>query len=119
MVHFDTDKITLAQKDVVQKKYFRQETLWAILLLAFLAPTASAGFIVRLDSITASIVFPGDYEWTYSALVDPTDGLTDNGNVYFTIYDLPGNITTVEAASDWQAFSAKLGRTPYWVDTNR
>jgi hypothetical protein len=85
-------------------------------LLGGMAQVTSASIAVNLDSTTfiPSGIFAGDYRWSYSATATSTDGFRSDGNVYFTIYDLPGTIVTVEAPSgpDWQASGSLTGLTP-------
>jgi len=75
---------------------------------------ASATIIVQLDSITPYIPVPGSYRWTFTATATPTDGFIAGGDNYFTIYDLPGPIVTVEAnGAYWNSASSQLlGITP-------
>ena len=88
----------------------------ASLQLLGLSQEATASIIVQLDSVAPDLVFPGSYRWTFSATASSTDGFRDDGEDYFTIYDLPGSITTVESqAAYWGASSAMTGDTPVGV----
>ena len=86
------------------------------IVVGAMPPVASASIIVHLDSVTfiPSGTFAGDFRWRYSATATATDGFRSDTNVYFTIYDLPGTIVTVEAPAnpDWGASGAPTGRTP-------
>ncbi len=83
----------------------------ALSLIASLAP---ATIIVQLASITADNngLCPGGtngFRLSYSATITAGEGL---GGAFFTIYDLPGTICTVEAAVGWGASSTNTGLTP-------
>ena len=85
----------------------------ASLQLLGLSQEATASIIVQLDSVAPDLVYPGNYRWTFSASASSTDGFRNDGEDYFTIYDLPGSIFTVEAnALYWQASSSLTGETP-------
>ena len=86
----------------------------ASLQLLGLSQEATASIIVQLDSVAPDLVFPGNYRWTFSAIASSTDGFGSSVDNYFTIYDLPGSITTVEASAVYwgSASSALTGVTP-------
>lgn len=82
--------------------------------LSLVATPAPASFIVQLASITAdnNNLCPGDtngFRLSYSATITTGEGL---GGAFFTIYDMPGTICTVEAAAGWGASSQNTGQTP-------
>jgi hypothetical protein len=82
--------------------------------LSLVATPAPASFIVQLASITAdsnNLCSGGTngFRWRYSATITTGEGL---GGAFFTIYDLPGTICTVEAAGGWGAGSQNTGVTP-------
>jgi len=86
--------------------------LLAIALWLALAPPAAASIVVNLDSITPS-VSPAGFRWRYSVDITSTDGFSGfNQNDFFTIYDLPGTVVTVEAPPLWGASGHLTGITP-------
>lgn len=86
--------------------------LFAIMEWICLSQTASASIMVQLDSVAPDIAFPGNYRWKFSASITPTDGFISGGDNYFTIYDVPGTLVTVESPLYWNASSHNTGDTP-------
>lgn len=89
-------------------------SLLTLLLSTGLVPAASASIMVQLESITLETTgqYAGNYRWSYSATITATDGFIAGGENYFTLYDLPGSLATVEAANLWSASSHSTGLTP-------
>jgi hypothetical protein len=80
-----------------------------------LSQPASATIMVQLENVTPDTNFGNYYRWQFSATATPTDGFisgVSGGDVYFTIYDLPGTLVTVEAPNFWSALSTGTGITP-------
>ena len=101
----------------MSKTHSRRKALtliWAVLgrLAAFQAATAS--IVVQLDSVQPDLAFPGNYRWSFSATASASDGFISGGDNYFTLYDLPGSLITVESgALYWSGASSQLsGLTP-------
>jgi len=78
------------------------------------APPAFAGFVVQLTNIAADNngLCPGGsngFRLTFAATITAGEGLS---GAFFTIYDVPGTICSVEAAVNWGASSQNTGITP-------
>ena len=95
-------------------RYWKKTSLQGLVITICCLPIAGfAGIMVSLDSITP---YPPDtnyFEWSYSATISHGDGLYDDGNVFFTIYDLPEQPFTVTGTGDWNFYTSQVtGETP-------
>ncbi len=87
-----------------------------VIVLSVRGP-AHAGFTVSLDSVTpiASGPYAGDYLWTYSASIAPTDTIaaSASGKHFFELYDFKGYVAgTLAAPAGWSASSVTLSPPP-------
>ncbi len=78
---------------------------------------AHAGFTVSLDSVTpiASGPYAGDYLWTYSASIAPTDTIAASvsGNHFFEVYDFKGLVAgSLVTPSGWSGTSVNFSPPP-------
>ncbi len=95
----------------------------AATMISLAGTTGFAGFTVSLDRVTPIASGPnaGDFLWTYSASIAPTDTITptgpispaSTGNHFFEIYDFKGYVAgTATAPSGWSVSTPNSSSPP-------
>src|SRR2546425_8928523 len=84
-------------------------------LLAIGTSPARADIIPSLDSVTPSLVIPGDFLWSYHADLHESQRLDASLSYsdFFTIYDFAGYVPgSATAPAGWIVSSSNVGLTP-------